>query len=93
MYRPVDASLNISRIGNVKDWFPNLAAVARLDDQEPLPFMHDVYRAKIMWTVVFNGVIGEASGIRREVLKRQQLGVGKSDIHILWVSLLLLWWG
>lgn len=42
MYRPVDQLLNISRIANVKAWFPNLAQIARLDEQEPLLFMHQV---------------------------------------------------
>lgn len=59
VYRPVDQELNISRIANVKEWYPNLAEVARLDENEPLLFMHEVYRAKIVWTVIFNGVVGE----------------------------------
>jgi hypothetical protein len=33
--------------------------VARLGEDEPLLFMHEVYRAKIVWTVIFKGVIGE----------------------------------
>lgn len=37
-----------------------------MGEDEPLLFMHEVYRAKIVWTVVFNGVIGEVS-------KEQQL--------------------
>lgn len=61
VYRPVDQLLNISKIANVKDWYPNLAQVARLDEQEALLFMHQVYRAKIVWTVVYNGVVGEVS--------------------------------
>eukprot|EP00775_Hariotina_reticulata_P011578 gene11578-11722_t len=61
LYKPVAQSLNISSIGNVQEYFPNLAKMTRLDADELLPFMHDVYRAKIMWTVVFEGVIGEAN--------------------------------
>jgi hypothetical protein len=61
VYRPVDQLLNISKIANIKDWYPNLAQVARLDEQEALLFMHQVYRAKIVWTVIYNGVVGEVS--------------------------------
>jgi len=32
-----------------------------LDEDEPLVYMHTVHRAKIVWTVVFDGVIGEAN--------------------------------
>jgi hypothetical protein len=35
--------------------------VAFLDEDEPLPFMHTVWRAKIVWAVVFDGVVGEAN--------------------------------
>jgi hypothetical protein len=58
----VDQSLNVSLIGNVKEWFPNLAEVSRIGEDQPLLFMHEVYRAKIVWTVLFNGVVGEVSG-------------------------------
>lgn len=64
VYRPVDQELNVSKIANVQQWFPNLAEVAKLDPEEPLLFMHDVYRAKIVWTVLFNGVIGEVGMVR-----------------------------
>eukprot|EP00878_Enallax_costatus_P012778 GHUV01013345.1.p1 GENE.GHUV01013345.1~~GHUV01013345.1.p1 ORF type:complete len:482 (+),score=128.44 GHUV01013345.1:377-1822(+) len=61
LFRPVSQTLNISKIGNVKDYFPNLAEITMLDENEPLPFMHEVYRAKIVWTVVYKGVVGEAN--------------------------------
>lgn len=32
-----------------------------LNAWEALPFMHTVWRAKIVWAVVFEGVIGEAN--------------------------------
>jgi hypothetical protein len=35
--------------------------VAYLDENEALPFMHTVWRAKIVWAVVFEGVVGEAN--------------------------------
>lgn len=56
--------MNISKIANVKQYFPNLAEVTMLDENEPLPFMHEVYRAKIVWTVVYKGVVGEVSSYR-----------------------------
>lgn len=59
VFRPVSQTLNISKIANVKQYFPNLAEVTMLDENEVLPFMHEVYRAKIVWTVVYNGVVGE----------------------------------
>jgi hypothetical protein len=34
VYRPVDQELNISRIAHVKQWYPNLAEVAHLDENE-----------------------------------------------------------
>jgi hypothetical protein len=61
LYRPVNQSLNVSRIGNVKGWYPNLAEVSRIGEDQPLLFMHDVHRAKVVWTVLFNGVVGEAN--------------------------------
>lgn len=30
-----------------------------LDPLEQLPFGHDVHRAKVVWTVLFGGVVGE----------------------------------
>ena len=59
MFRPVSQTLNISKIANVKEYFPNLDEITMLDENEPLPFMHEVYRAKIVWTVVYKGVVGE----------------------------------
>ena len=38
--------------------------VAFLDALEPLPYMHTVHRAKIVWTVFFRGVRGEANLVR-----------------------------
>jgi hypothetical protein len=38
--------------------------VALLDEDEQLPFMHTVHRAKIVWTVIFDGAIGEANLVR-----------------------------
>ncbi|KAF6265402.1 hypothetical protein COO60DRAFT_1697717 [Scenedesmus sp. NREL 46B-D3] len=61
LYRPVSQDLDISRIANVREYYPNLAQVARLDENEELPFMHEVHRAKVVWTVVFKGVVGEAN--------------------------------
>ncbi|KAF8066344.1 hypothetical protein HT031_002668 [Scenedesmus sp. PABB004] len=99
LFRPVSQDLNVSRVTHVATWFPNLAAIARLDPDEPLPFMHtvragagaaeacrpagpgappaaaaaaggdarrprctaQVHRAKIVWAVVFRGVVGEAN--------------------------------
>jgi hypothetical protein len=61
LFRPVRQDLNVSRIGNVLDYYPDLSKVSGLAEDEPLPFMHEVYRAKIVWTVVFKGVIGEAN--------------------------------
>jgi hypothetical protein len=43
----------------VKEYFPDLSKVSGVPADEPLPFMHQVYRAKVVWTVVFKGVIGE----------------------------------
>lgn len=59
VYRPVSQDIDVSKIANVQDYYPNLAQVARLDENEALPFMHEVHRAKIVWTVVFKGVVGE----------------------------------
>uniref|UniRef100_A0A383VYB7 Uncharacterized protein n=1 Tax=Tetradesmus obliquus TaxID=3088 RepID=A0A383VYB7_TETOB len=61
LYRPVSQDIDVSKIANVRDYYPNLAQVARLDENEALPFMHEVHRAKIVWTVVFKGVVGEAN--------------------------------
>eukprot|EP00882_Tetradesmus_deserticola_P005485 GHRQ01005775.1.p1 GENE.GHRQ01005775.1~~GHRQ01005775.1.p1 ORF type:complete len:297 (+),score=94.61 GHRQ01005775.1:448-1338(+) len=61
LYRPVSQDIDISRLANVRDYYPNLAQVARLDEDEELPFMHVVHRAKVVWTVVFRGVVGEAN--------------------------------
>jgi hypothetical protein len=55
----VSQDIDVSRIANVHEYYPNLAQVARLDENEELPFMHEVHRAKIVWTVVFKGVVGE----------------------------------
>jgi hypothetical protein len=38
--------------------------VALLDADEPLVFMHTVWRAKVVWAVVFAGVVGEANLVR-----------------------------
>ena len=51
--------LNVSTVGAVADYYPNLGAVARLSPTERLPLMHNVHRAKIVWTVLFNGLLGE----------------------------------
>jgi hypothetical protein len=88
VYRPVDELLNISKIANVKDWYPNLAEVARLDEQEPLLFMHQVYRAKIVWTVIYNGVVGEVStnfGPRARGFRGPQGGGGDRGLGEGWV--------
>ncbi|KIY99345.1 hypothetical protein MNEG_8613 [Monoraphidium neglectum] len=61
LYRPVPQSLNISTAAGVKDYFPNLAQVVMVDEDEPLQFMHTVWRAKVVWTVIFQGVVGEAN--------------------------------
>jgi hypothetical protein len=55
----VSQDLDVSHIANVREYYPNLAQVARLSEDEALPFMHEVHRAKIVWTVVFKGVVGE----------------------------------
>jgi hypothetical protein len=62
VYRPVSQDIDISRIASVREYYPNLAQVARLDENEALPFMHEVHRAKIVWIVVFKGVVGEVGG-------------------------------
>lgn len=61
LYKPVPQAMNISQLANVKEYFPNLAKLAGLDETEQLPFIHDVFRAKIMWTVLYKGVVGEVS--------------------------------
>lgn len=60
-YRPVPASLDVSTPQGVAAYYPNLADVAFLDPDERLPFMHTVHRAKVVWTVVFEGVVGEVN--------------------------------
>jgi hypothetical protein len=62
----VSQEIDISRIATVREYFPNLAQVARLDENEELPFMHEVHRAKVVWMVVFKGVVGEV-GLALEV--------------------------
>jgi hypothetical protein len=32
-----------------------------VDEDEPLQFMHTVWRSKVVWTVIFEGVVGEAN--------------------------------
>ena len=59
LFAPVPASLNVSRVGDVAAYFPNLAELARLDPDEPLPFCHAVWRRKATWTVVYRGLVGE----------------------------------
>eukprot|EP00879_Flechtneria_rotunda_P001435 GHRR01001588.1.p1 GENE.GHRR01001588.1~~GHRR01001588.1.p1 ORF type:complete len:584 (+),score=186.17 GHRR01001588.1:15-1766(+) len=61
LFKPVSPHLNISKLCHVKDYFTNLADIAMLDEDEQLPFMHDVHRAKVVWTVVLRGVVGEAN--------------------------------
>ncbi|KAI8474186.1 MAG: hypothetical protein J3K34DRAFT_143627 [Monoraphidium minutum] len=61
LYRPVRQDLDISTAGGVADYFPNLAQVALLEPEEPLQYMHTVWRSKTVWTVVFGGVVGEAN--------------------------------
>lgn len=59
LYAPVPAGLNISRVGNVREWYPNLDEVARIAGDEILPFCHAVWRRKATWTVAYRGLMGE----------------------------------
>jgi hypothetical protein len=61
LYRPVPQNLDISTIAAAKPYFPKLAEIVKLEDDYPLPLIHNVWRAKIMWTVVYKGVVGEVS--------------------------------
>ena len=62
LYTPVPQNLDISTIAAAKPYFPQLADLVKLEDDYPLPLIHDVWRAKVVWTVVFRGVVGEVSG-------------------------------
>eukprot|EP00877_Chromochloris_zofingiensis_P006633 jgi/Chrzof1/2222/Cz11g07080.t1 len=59
MYHPVPGNMNISTLTHVRCYFPNLAEVMSLDEHEQLPFMHQFFLAKTVWTVRYSGVIGE----------------------------------
>jgi len=61
LYTPVPQNLDISTIAAAKPYFPQLADLVKLEDDYPLPLIHEVWRAKIVWTVVFRGVVGEAN--------------------------------
>jgi hypothetical protein len=61
LFVPVPGDLNVSRVGDVKTWFPGLSEIARVDEGEQLPFCHAVWRRKAVWAVVYRGLMGELS--------------------------------
>jgi hypothetical protein len=42
VFKPVSQEVNVSTAAGVQQFFPNLASVARISEDEVLPFMHEV---------------------------------------------------
>jgi hypothetical protein len=61
IYKPVSSAINISTVEDAQMYFTNVAQLMHLDAHEPLLFIHDVRRAKLVWTLVVNGVMAEVS--------------------------------
>jgi hypothetical protein len=87
IFKPVSAAINVSTLEDAQMYFSNVAKLMRLDPREPLMFIHDVRRAKVVWTLVVNGVMAEVRRGSRGGRATSRLGVSARCFSDKWVEI------